>query len=143
MSNQISIDFIKQHEGCELIAYRDQGGTWTVGYGSTGPDIKEGVIWTQGQADFRLGVDVAKAEIAVIKLLNKRLSDKALAALDSFCYNLGSGALASSHLLQCVNNGDYIGAAKAFLSWDHIGQSEVKGLLIRRLEEAALFLKGI
>jgi lysozyme len=143
MINQIALDFIKKHEGCELVAYRDSGGTWTCGWGSTGPDVKDGVVWTQDQADARLANDVSKCEVSVVKLLNKRLSDKALAALDSFVYNLGSGALASSHLLQCVNNGDYLGAAKAFLSWSHIGQMEVKGLLIRRLEEATLFLKGI
>lgn len=140
--NQIAVDFIKAHEGCKLTAYQDQGKVWTIGWGATGSDIVAGLVWTQEQADARLGTDLAKCEVAVIKLLNKRLPDRALAALDSFCYNLGSGALASSHLLQCINNGDYIGAAKAFIVWDHIGQTEIKGLLIRRLEEAALFLRG-
>lgn len=143
MPNQVAIDFIKQHEGCQLTAYKDLGGDWTCGWGSTGPDIQAGLVWTQEQADFRLELDLAKIEVAVIKLLNKRLSDSALAALDSFAYNLGSNALASSHLFQCVNNGDYIGAAKAFMNWDHVANSEVKGLLIRRLEEAALFLRGV
>lgn len=141
--NQIAIDFIKAHEGCKLAAYQDQGKVWTIGWGSTGSDIVSGLVWTQEQADARLGIDLAKCEVAVVKLLNKRLSDRALAALDSFCYNLGSGALASSHLLQCINNGDYMGAAKAFITWSHVGQTEIKGLLIRRLEEAALFLRGV
>lgn len=141
--NLAAINFIKAHEGCKLNAYQDQGGTWTIGYGSTGPDIVKGLVWTQAQADFRLEVDLGRVEQSIIKLLNKTLPEQALAALDSFAYNLGVGALASSHLLKCINAGDYIGAAKAFIAWDHIGQTEIKGLLIRRLEEAALFLKGI
>lgn len=143
MANQIAIEFIRNHEGCELVAYRDLGGVYTVGWGSTGPDIKDGIVWTQEQADARLASDVAKCEVSVVKLLNKRLSDTSLAALDSFVYNLGSSALASSHLLQCVNSGDYLGAAHQFVRWAHVGQEEIRGLLIRRLEEAALFLRGI
>lgn len=141
--NQTAVDFIKGHEGCQLTAYQDTGNVWTIGYGSTGPDIVKGLVWTQEQADSRLQLDVAKTEVAVVKLLNKQLSEQSLAALDSFSYNLGVQALASSHLLQCVNNGDYLGAARAFQVWDHVGKDEIKGLLIRRLEEAALFLKGV
>jgi len=141
--NQTASAFIKSHEGCKLTAYQDLGGVWTCGWGSTGPDVAKGTVWTQKQADFRLELDLGKIELAVGKLLNKTLSEQSLAALDSFAYNLGHGALASSHLLKCVNSGDYIGAAKAFLAWDHVGKAEVKGLLIRRLEEAALFLKGV
>lgn len=141
--NAIAVDFIKQHEGCKLTAYQDSGRIWTCGWGATGPDIVAGTVWTQQQADDRLASDLAKTEVSVIKLLNKTLSQQSLAALDSFVYNLGSGALASSHLLMCVNSGDYLGAAKAFIVWSHVGQTEVRGLLIRRLEEAALFLRGI
>lgn len=141
--NQIALDFIRQHESCSLTTYQDQGGVWTIGWGSTGPDIVKGITWTQDQCDFRLEVDVTRIELAVIKLLNKTIPVEALAALDSFSYNLGTNALASSHLLQCINDGDYIGATKAFIVWDHIGQIEIKGLLIRRLEEAAMFLRGV
>lgn len=143
MPNQVAINLIKQFESCELVAYRDLGGVWTIGWGSTGLDIKDGVVWTQDQADFRLALDVVKAEVAVCNVLNKKLSDGALAALDSFVYNLGSGAFASSHLLQCINSGDYVGATKAFLVWDHVAQIEVKGLLVRRLKEATLFLESV
>lgn len=141
--NQTAIDFIKAHEGCSLTAYQDGGGVWTCGYGATGKDVVAGTVWTQTQADDRLEADLYDAEVRVLTLLgNIRLSEQSMAALDSFVFNLGSGALASSHLLMCVKDGDYLGAAKAFLVWDRIGQTEVKGLLIRRLEEAALFLRG-
>jgi len=141
--NSVASDFIKQHEGCRLSAYQDQGNVWTIGYGSTGSDIKSGVIWTQEQADARLASDIASFDVGLGKILKRNLSDKSRAALLSFVYNLGLGALSSSHLLQCINAGDDIGAAKAFLVWDHVGNQEVKGLLIRRLEEAALYLRGL
>jgi lysozyme len=141
--NQIAVDFIKAHEGCRLTAYQDAGGIWTIGWGATGPDIKQGSVWTQEQADGRLVIDVAKTETAVLKLLKRKLSDQSLAALDSFAYNLGAMALGSSHLIQCVNSGDDVGAAKGFLPYDHVGKVEIKGLLIRRLEEAVLYLRGI
>lgn len=141
--NQIAIDFIKSHEGCKLTAYQDAGKVWTCGWGSTGPDIQSGTVWARQQADFRLEVDVAKTDVAVRKLLRRNsMSDQSVAALISFAYNLGTGALASSHLLQCLNNGDDTGAAKAFLAWCHVGTLEVKGLLIRRMEEATMYLKG-
>ncbi len=141
--NQYAIDFIKRHEGCKLAAYQDAGKVWTIGWGSTGPDIKQGTVWTQQQADFRLEVDIATTEAAIIKLVTRKLHPPSLGALDSFAYNLGQNAFATSHLLQCINNGDDLGAAKAFLAWDHIGKEEIKGLLIRRLEEAAMYLRGL
>lgn len=142
MVTQTTIDFVKQHEGCSLTAYQDQGGVWTIGYGHTGPEVHKGLVWTQAQADAALNADLTKAEAQVMKQVTVALSDKQKAALDSFVFNLGGGALSSSHLLQCVNAKDWVGAAKEFIRWDHVGQTEVKGLLIRRLDEAALFLRG-
>ena len=45
-------------------------------------------------------------------------------------------------LLKLVNDCRFLDAAKEFLRFDHAGGSESKGLLLRRLDEAALFLKG-
>lgn len=134
---------VKSHEGCKFQSYKDLGGLWTIGWGSTGPDIIGGMTWTQEQCDARLSFDIGRVEVAVRKSLRRTLSDMSVGALLDFAYNLGSGALASSHLLQCVNSGDDVGAAKQFIVWDHVGTDEVKGLLIRRLEEAVLYLKGV
>lgn len=141
--NQIAAKFIEGFEGRKHNAYLDQGGVATIGVGHTGSEVHLGLTWTDQQIDNALSLDLAKAETGARKFLNKQLSERSMAALVSFVFNLGPQAFASSHLLQCINNGDYIGAAKAFLSWDHIGKEEVKGLLIRRLEEAALFLRGV
>lgn len=138
----VLVDFVKAHEGCQLTAYKDSGGTWTIGYGHTGKDVTPGLVWTQYQAETVLGSDLADVSNSVSKHLKTKLSEGSFAALTSLGFNIGVNALASSHLMACVNSEDWFGAAKAFLVWDRVGQAEVKGLLLRRLDEAALFLRG-
>lgn len=140
--NQIAAQFIKAHEGCKLAAYRDSAGIWTIGYGATGPEVHEGAVWTQQQADARLESDIARFEAGVKRCVKVPLSDKQAAALISFAFNLGEASLASSTLLTMLNQGDVIEAAKQFHRWDKAGGHELKGLLIRRFDEASLFLQG-
>lgn len=142
--NQRATGFLRKHEGCRLDAYRDVGGVWTIGYGATGQGIGEGLRWTLDEAEARLASDCDHAEAEVRKQLNPGLdlTDPQMAALISFVFNLGAGALASSHLVQLVNTRDFLGAAQEFQRWCHVGNKTVKGLLVRRLEEALLFLEG-
>lgn len=139
---QIAADFIRAHEGCALTAYQDQGGIWTIAYGATGADIKEGTVWTQEQAEHRLQSDIYRFEVAVRYLVKVPLTPKQEAALVSFAYNLGSGALKESTLLTVVNQKDWLSAPGEFIGWDHVNGKQNKGLLLRRLREAALFLEG-
>ena len=141
--NQFATDFVKQHEGCKLIAYQDQGGTWTIGYGHTGPDVYSGVVWTQAQADNALQSDLNKAETAVRVMVDVAVGPQSIGALMSFVFNLGPAALRGSTALMLINKGDHLGGAKALVAWDHIGAVENKGLLIRRLGEALLYLQGV
>ena len=50
---------IKRFEGCRLKAYLCPAGVWTIGWGSTGPGIVKGVVWT-------LGLTVISAVIGVV-----------------------------------------------------------------------------
>lgn len=143
MISSALLDFVKAHEGFRMEAYADTGNTITIGYGSTGPDIVKGLVWTEAQAEFRLELDLTRAQNQAQKLVKRTLPDGALNALTDFVYNLGARSLETSHLLQCVNDGDDIGAAKAFLVWSHVGAVEMRGLLIRRLEESAMYLRGV
>lgn len=89
---------------CRRVSYPDQGGIWTIGWGSTGPDIKCGTIWTQDQCDARFAIDCAKISLGVEALVGiEDLTDNEFSALVSFAYNEGLHALATSHLLQVVN----------------------------------------
>lgn len=150
---EIAGAFVRAHESCRLAAYADSGkGIWTIGWGHTGADVHEGLTWTQSQADTQLMTDLKTASDAVSRLKKRLLSDGQMAALISFVFNLGEGALKGSALLSLVNDCRFIEAAKEFLRFDHAGTSsrpslhegmmESKGLLIRRLDEATLFLRG-
>jgi lysozyme len=45
-------------EGLRLVAYRDSGGVWTIGWGHTGPEVCEGLVWTREQAVAALECDL-------------------------------------------------------------------------------------
>lgn len=140
--NQAGIDLIKEHEGLRLDSYQDGGGVWTIGYGSTGRDIGPELTWTQEQAEARLCSDLHRFENSVEQLVLVPMTDNQFAALVSFCYNLGAGALEHSTLLRLLNEGDIEGAADQFLRWDHDGGVKVAGLTARRNDERSLFLQN-
>lgn len=140
--NQVAINFIKEREGCRLTAYPDSGGKSTIGYGHTGPEVKAGLVWSQAQADAALAADVMKAEAAVGDLVKVLLSENQRAALISFVFNLGQTNFQNSTILTLLNQSDFMGAAYQFQRWDFADGKEVRGLLIRRLAEAILFLEG-
>lgn len=141
--NKYAFDFIKAHEGCKLTAYKDIVGVWTIGYGHTGPEVHAGLVWSQQEADDALERDITAVEREVMAMVRVALGPQAMGALISFAFNLGGPALKGSEALAKTNAGDHLAAAKLLLNWDHAGGKEVKGLLIRRLEEAALYLKGV
>lgn len=131
---------IKSFEQCRLTAYPDSGGIWTIGWGHTGPEVREGLVWTQAQADLQLVLDTHAAVIAVIKSLDVAVGQNVFDALVAFTFNVGVTAEAHSTLLRLVNAG-YTGAASAeFLKWDHVAGVEIEGLKRRREAERALFL---
>lgn len=138
--NQIAVDFIKEKEGCRTTAYQDSGGTWTIGYGHTGPSVVEGLQWSQAECEATLARDVTIKHDEVKKLVTVPLNDNQMAALTSFAYNLGSGALKKSLLLVYVNGKQFLKTPTAFTAWSHIKEEPSKGLLKRRLEEARMFL---
>lgn len=140
-TNQAGLDLIKSFEGCRLTAYKDQGGTWTIGVGHTGSDVFEGLTIDQEQADDLLQDDLARTEDGVNALVTcKHLSDNQFAALVCFTYNVGIGNLRASLLLRCVNMGNLNDAAGQFERWDHVKGISNPGLLRRRQAERALFL---
>jgi len=134
-----AIDIIKDCEGCKLQAYQDSVGIWTIGYGTTGPDVVEGLEWTQEQADARLEERVQDLWHAIQKLLKVPQSDNQMAALISFTYNIGIGALSKSTLLAKINIGDGT-APDEFLRWDKAGGHVIAGLANRRAKERALYV---
>lgn len=134
------IALIKSFEQCRLVAYQDQRGVWTIGWGHTGPEVVAGLQCTQAQADFWLVGDTQKATTGVMKSLDVVLGQNAFDALVSFTFNVGVGAEAHSTLLAMVNRGAISTAGAEFLKWDHVNGVENAGLARRRAAERALFL---
>lgn len=142
--NQIAFDFVKAHEGLRLTAYQDRGSVWTIGYGHTGPDVTGPITWTQQQADDALAKDLQIAENGVRAVVTAALSQQSLAALISFAFNLGLGTLKhSTQLLPTLNAGKYLLVPALMIEFDHVNGEANKGLLLRRLDEATLYLRGI
>lgn len=137
--NGVGLDLIKDFEGLRLNSYRDAVGVWTIGYGHTrtaGP----GQRITNAQATALLREDVANFENAVTRAVRVPITENQFAALVSFAYNVGSGALNSSTLLRRLNAGDTLGAADEFLRWNRAGGRVLAGLTRRRVAERELFL---
>jgi lysozyme len=140
--NQAGLDLIEEFEGLSLTAYPDPGTggePWTIGYGHTG-GVTPGETITQEQAEEFLKSDVAGAETSVENLVEVDLTPNQFAALVSFTFNLGGGALAGSTLLALVNSKEFDAAAQQFGRWVYADGQELEGLVRRRAAEAKLFL---
>ncbi len=138
--SQAGLALIERFEGYRNVAYQDQGGVWTIGYGHTGPEVVSGLTCDQEQAKTWLLEDVASAEKAVDDLVEVVLTPNQYAALVSFTFNVGRSALAGSTLLRVLNEGNYVGAAASFRSWVYVDGEVNQGLVNRRAAEQALFL---
>lgn len=143
--SKAGVDLIHSFESCKLTAYPDPGSRdghpWTIGWGSTGPGIAKGVVWTQAQADARFLADLGRFEKGVA-LLAPVTTQSQFDALVSFAYNVGLSALNDSTLLRLHKAGDYAGAKDQFSRWDKNDGRVMKGLTRRRAAEAALYGKA-
>jgi lysozyme len=126
-------------EALRLTAYKDIRGRWTIGYGHTGPEVHEGLVWTETQAENALANDILWASRVVNRLVVYPITQNEFDALVDFTYNVGAGDFASSTMLKDLNKGDIKNAALQFDLWDHAGGQVVAGLLRRRETELAEF----
>jgi lysozyme len=132
------LKLIKEFEGFSSVAYEDQGGRWTIGYGSA-MNVKPGDTMTEEEASLRLLSDITSTASRVEQLLMHDLTDNQFSAVVSFAYNLGVGNLAKSTLLNCINKHQIDDAAKSFEMWNKVAGVENAGLLRRRQAERDLF----
>ena len=135
---------IKKWEGCKLKAYKDGGGVWTIGYGTTfypdGSKVKEGDICIMEQAEQWLQIHCNNLVFEILHEVKSTLKENQLAALVCFVYNIGMGAFKKSTMLKLLNEGKYGEAAGQFPRWNKDNGKEVQGLTNRRLDEQKLFL---
>ena len=98
---------------------------------------------SEADATTLLQSDVVDAEQAVGRLVRVPLTQGQFDALVDWVFNLGSGRLASSTLLKCLNAGRYDDAVEQLLLWTHAGGKECSALVKRREAEAALWRRAM
>jgi lysozyme len=140
MHSSSATNLIQSFESCRLIAYLDTRGIWTIGWGHTGHEVKEGLSWTQEQADQQLNTDIGEVDLALQCGLGVDVNQNQWDALTSFVFNVGSGAFETSTLRKCLLKNDFVGASAEFPKWCHNHDGTVNdGLLRRRYAEKVLF----
>lgn len=141
-----AVDFICKWEGLELEAYRCPAGVWTLGAGLTqisGRPVKDGDRITVEQAKELLAEDLKVRHDRLVKLIPtaQHYGSKQTAALLSWAYNVGMGAVESSTLRKRINAGEnaQIVVREELPKWNKANGQPVKGLTDRRAAEVKLF----
>lgn len=141
-----ALAIIKRWEGCKLTAYQDVAGVWTVGWGTTviaGKPVQPGQTITQAEADALLeqGVRGKGAQVLGLLPMAAEWKPNQVAALVSWAYNVGAGALEDSTLRKRLLAGEDPAKAVAeeLPRWNKAGGNVVEGLVRRRADEVRLF----
>ncbi len=151
-----AIAHIQKFEGLRTTAYKpvptEEG--WTIGYGHHSPEVYQGMVCTEAEAEMYLKADLAKFEHQIESALNVEeieVTQGMFDALVCLLFNLKGiykngkqltalETLMSWKLWKKMKAGDKEGAAKEFLDVNKSGGVVLKGLTRRREAEARLFL---
>jgi GH24 family phage-related lysozyme (muramidase) len=138
---------VKEFEGCKLQAYICPAGVPTIGWGSTtigGKVVREGQSITQAQADAQLNADLQRFYDALARAIPAVTTwpPNRIAALVSWTYNIGIGAMQDSTLRRRILAGEDPAkvAAEELPRWNKANGKELAGLTRRRAAELSLFL---
>lgn len=151
------IKMLKHHEGVMLRPYRCPARLWTISVGHViDPshlrvpfekrlELPIPAGWdrtlTMEEVDELLAQDLARFLAGVRRLCTvDDLSPRHL-ALTSFAFNVGLGNLQASTLRAKHNRGDFEGAAEEFLKWNLSAGKVLPGLVTRRKDERAMYLR--
>lgn len=122
--SQQGIDLLIEREGSKNRAYQDTKGIWTIGVGHTGPEVYDGLYWTNDQIRAAFAEDIKRFEDSVNDCVTVPLKQHQFDALVSFAFNCGENALphggangGPSSILRALNAGNYAAAGDAFNNW--------------------------
>lgn len=140
--SQSGLELTEGFEGYSEKAYWDATGKrWTIGFGHTGKEVVDGLVWTRAQSEYALSLDIAWASAVVNKLVEPDLMQHQFEALVDFVFNAGAGNFANSSLLKFLNVSNWQAADLEFIKWVHSGGKILSGLVNRRVAEAKLFVE--
>ncbi len=145
---QAAIDLAKRFEGFErkarrgiqitAVPYICPAGFWTIGYGHL-CDPKHPPI-SEAEAEVYLARDLQTALAATLRYcpVLATETERRLAAIADFTFNLGVGRLQTSTLRRRINQRDWVAAELELRRWVYGGGRALPGLVARRDAEAAL-----
>ena len=138
-------DLIKKFEGFRAAPYLCPAGVPTIGWGSThyenGETVKiDDPPISRERADKMLELYVVRTRVR-IRAKARGLFGVRMEALESFAYNLGTGALFGSTLFRKVKARNHRGAALQFPRWVYARGRKLRGLVRRREAEKKRYLK--
>lgn len=131
-------------------SYLCPAGVWTIGYGHTGPEVRQFQFIAQVRAETLYVMDRGLIELRLRIALPETvdLTQGQWDALVSLCFNMAGNPamlqIKAPHLWHDILIGQKSQAANEFLNMDHAlvngHMEELPGLKSRRQKEAALFL---
>lgn len=137
--NDAGLNLLKSFEGLRLKAYKCPADVWTISYGVTGPNVKEGMEITKDEAERMLSDMLRRFEAAVEGHVRVKLTDNQFAALVLFAYNVGVSAFLGSTLLKLLNGKAYDAVPEQMRRWNKVKGRVSRGLVRRREAEIALW----
>jgi lysozyme len=128
--------------------YKCPAGVWTIGLGTT--------YWMDGRpvkpTDDAITREVGRQLLlkqleryaaTVDRVIRVTIHPWMRAACISLCYNIGTGAFAKSTVVRMINARRWAEVPRAFQMWRNGGGRVLTGLLNRRIDESALFMRGV
>jgi len=149
---KLALEFLKEHEGLVLRVYDDARprivlkpgvepeGTFTAGYGHTGPELHPGLTVTYELAEAWLRRDVEQAAqrlAARIGAIVDELTEHQYAALLSFVFNLGASP--GWTIWKRLRARQFDQAPLEMMRFVNAGGKKLQGLVNRRAAEVALW----
>ncbi len=138
-----AVALLERVEGTRLRAYRDGGGVWTIGTGSTfmpsGRRVQAGDAITEPQAAALLAMQCEKWVTVVAGSIAAPMTEAQAAVLISFTHNLGPNALPGSMIAKMANASRLDLAGNQLNGWAVSAGQRVLGLERRREYERRLW----
>lgn len=133
---------LQREEGRRNKAYRDTRGIWTIGIGHTGPEVREGLVWTDEQIDAAFDRDVlehsGEVQQAIPWMLN--LDAARQVVLYQMAFQMGvAGLLKFTNTLGAVREGRWADAARGMRNSLWAKQTPARALRLAKQMETGEF----